>query len=114
MFVVVFLVIIDSIIDAFVVVTDWALPRPRNPIQISCRRPLPCHQCPCQIVSETFNANLLTIKTNLSFDNSGQFQTSLVTLFSAHYQYVRWDFKLLEQKVCSQIFSFIAAPSEVE
>ena len=102
MFVVVFLVIIDSIIDAFVVVTDWALPRPRNPIQISCRRPLPCHQCPCQIVSETFNANLLTIKTNLSFDNNGQFLTSLVTLFSAHYQYVRWDFKLLEQY--SQVF----------
>ena len=74
----------------------WALLRPRNPIQISCRRPLPCHQCPCQIV--TFNAHLLTIKTNLSVDNNGQFLTSLVTLFSAHYQYVRWDFKLLEQK----------------
>ena len=26
-------------------------------------------KCPCQIVSETFNADLLTIKTNLSFDN---------------------------------------------
>ena len=78
----------------------WALLRPRNPIQISCHPPLPCHQCPCQIV--TFNAHLLTIKTNLSFDNNGQFQTSLGTLFSAHYQYVRWDFKLLEQY--SQVF----------